>query len=91
MRKKLKKIPKFKNEDEEREFWTTHSSVDYIDWSRGKLVVFPNLKPTSRSISLRLPEYIIDNAKVKANRLNVPYQTLMKQYIARGVFSKEKY
>lgn len=91
MKKKLKKIPKFKTEDEEREFWATHSSVDYIDWSKGKLVVFPNLKPSSRSISLRLPEYIIDNAKVKANRLNIPYQSLMKQYIARGVFSKEKY
>lgn len=91
MKKQLKKIPKFKNEDEEREFWATHSSVDYIDWSKGKLVIFSNLKPSSRSISLRLPEYIINNAKVKANRLNIPYQTLMKQYIARGVFSKEKY
>lgn len=92
MKKHLKKIPRFKTEDQERDFWATHSTTDYIDWSKAeKNVIFPNLKPTSRSISIRLPEYIIDNAKVKANRLNIPYQSLMKQYIARGVFSKEKY
>lgn len=85
MKKKLKKIPEFKTEDEEAKFWNTHSSVDYFDWSKAQHVVFPNLKPTSRSISLRLPEYIIDAVKVEANKIDVPYQSLMKQYIAAGV------
>lgn len=88
MAKKLKKIPKFKNEDEEAEFWNTHSSVDYIDWSKAKNVIFPNLKPTSRSISIRIPEYIINEIKIKANKLDIPYQALMKQYIAEGAMKK---
>lgn len=88
MKKKLKKLPKFKNEDEERKFWDTHSSVNYFDWSKAKNVIFPNLKPTSRSISIRLPEYIINQVKVKANRLDVPYQSLMKQYIAKEALKK---
>lgn len=90
MAKRLKKIPKFRNEDEEARFWNTHDSIEYVDWSKAKNVVFPNLKPTSRSISLRLPEYIIHQVKVEANRLDVPYQTLMKQYIARGVMEKQR-
>ena len=90
MAKKLKRIPKFKNEDEEREFWDAHSSVDYVDWSKAKQGIFPNLKPTSRSISIRLPEYIINQVKVEANKLDIPYQTLMKQYIAKGVLKKVK-
>ena len=85
MNKKLKKLPKFKNEDQERKFWDTHSSADYFDWSKAQNVIFPNLKPTSRSISLRLPEYIISQVKVQANKLDIPYQSLMKQYIAKGV------
>lgn len=88
MAKKLKKIPKFKNEDEEAEFWNTHDSTQYLDWSKAKNVIFPNLKPTSRSISIRLPEYIIDRVKVRANKLDVPYQTLMKQYIAKEALKK---
>ena len=85
MRNKLKKLPKFKNEDAERKFWESHSSVDYFDWSKAQNVVFPNLKPTSTSISLRLPNYVLGRLKEKANSLNIPYQTLMKQYIAKGV------
>ena len=88
MQKKLKKIPQFKDEDEEREFWNTHDSTDYFDWSRAQNVIFPNLKPTSRSISIRLPEYIINQVKVEANKLDIPYQSLMKQYIAKGVMKK---
>ncbi len=90
MKKHLKKIPKFKNEGEERKFWDTHSSVDYFDWSRAQNVIFPNLKPTSRSISIRLPEYIINQVKIEANKLDIPYQALMKQYIAKGVLQKQK-
>ena len=86
--KKLKKIPKFKNEDAEREFWWAHDSTDYVDWSKAKRVVFPNLKPTTRSVSLRIPTYIIAEAKQKANAMNVPYQSLLKQYIAEGVLQR---
>ena len=89
MSKKLKKLPKFKSEDEEREFWDTHSSADYFDWSKAQNVIFPNLKPTSRSISIRIPEYIINRVKVEANKIDVPYQALMKLYIRDGVL-KEK-
>ena len=86
MPKKLKKIPKFKTEDEERKFWDTHSSVDYIDWSKGKMVLFPNLKPTpSRPISLRFPAHLLDSVKMNANKLNIPYQSLIKQYVAQGL------
>lgn len=85
---KLKKIPKFKNEDEEAEFWNTHDSTEYVDWSKAKNVIFPNLKPTSRSISIRLPEYIINRVKLEANKLDIPYQALMKQYIAKGALKK---
>lgn len=87
MNKRLKKIPKFKNEDEEAKFWNTHDSTEYIDWSKAVIGrnLFPNLKPSSRSISLRLPAYIIDAVKVEANKIDVPYQSLMKQYIAAGV------
>lgn len=89
MKKHFKKIPKFKNENEEFEFWSTHDSTDYVDWSKAKTgVLFPNLKPTTRSISIRIPEYIIESVKVEANKLDIPYQTLMKQYIAQGVFKK---
>jgi predicted DNA binding CopG/RHH family protein len=85
MKNKLKKLPSFKNEDEERKFWDTHSSVDYVDWSKARRGIFPNLKPTSRSISIRLPVNIINLVKIKANKLDIPYQALIKQYIAKEV------
>jgi predicted DNA binding CopG/RHH family protein len=88
MAKKFKKIPKFKTESEEAEFWNTHDSTDYLDWSKARQVIFPNLKPTSRSISIRIPEYIINRVKVKANKLDIPYQTLIKQYIAKEVLKR---
>ena len=91
MKKPLKKLPKFKNEDAERKFWDTHSSVDYFDWSKARNVIFPNLKPTSRSISIRIPEYLISRVKVEANKLDVTYQALMKPYIANGVAEKSKH
>ena len=86
--KKLKAIPKFENENEEREFWATHDSTEYIDWSKAeKNVVFPNLKPTTRPISIRLPEYMIDRLKEEANEADIPYQSLIKTYIKRGLQS----
>jgi predicted DNA binding CopG/RHH family protein len=85
--KKLLKIPKFKNEDEEREFWAKLDLVEYFEPSDFKRVAFPNLKPTSQPVSIRMPEHLLVRLKEKANGLNVPYQTLMKQYIEKGVAS----
>ncbi len=83
--KKFKPIPTFKNEDEEREFWGTHDSTDYIDWSKAEEAVFPNLKPSTRSISIRLPEWLIARIKELANFRDVPYQSLMKIFLAERV------
>lgn len=83
--KKLKKIPKFKNEDAEREFWAAHDSTEYVDWSKAQRVVFPNLKPTTESISLRLPKYLLARIKGLANSKDVPYQSLMKIFLSEKV------
>lgn len=88
MKKKLK-LPRFKNEDEEREFWARLDLSEYFEPSDFVPVSFPNLKPTTRSISIRMPEYLIIRLKERANALDIPYQTLMKQYIARGVLQKQ--
>jgi predicted DNA binding CopG/RHH family protein len=81
MKKKLKEIPEFNNEDEEREFWGTHDSMDYVDWDKAETVIFPNLKPTTRTISLRLPASMLDRLKVAANKRDVPYQSLIKMFL----------
>lgn len=80
--KKLKKLPIFANEDAEREFWANHDSTDYVDWSKAKKVIFPNLKLSTKSISLRLPESMINELKVTANKRDMPYQSLIKNFIA---------
>jgi predicted DNA binding CopG/RHH family protein len=79
------KIPKFKNENEERAFWASHDSTDYVDWKKAKRVVFPNLKPSLRSISLRLPESMLEELRVLANKRDVPYQSLMKIFLAERI------
>ena len=84
-KKKLKTIPKFENEDKEREFWATHDSNDYVDWDKAEEAIFPNLKPTTRKISLRLPEYLLWRIKEIANSRDVPYQSLMKVFLAERV------
>ena len=84
MKKKLK-IPQFKNEDQERNFWARVAIADYADARDMAPVSFPHLKPTSRAISLRIPEYLFIRLKERSNELNVPYQSLMKQFIAKGV------
>ncbi len=94
--KKLKKIPHFKTEDDEREFWATHDSSDYVDWSKAEEVIFPNLKPSTESISLRLPQFLLAEIKQLANKKDVPYQSLMKIFLAEKVEealgrSKKKY
>lgn len=86
MKKKLN-VPKFNNEDEERVFWSNLDLSEYYEVSDMVPVSFPNLKPTTRPISLRIPEYIIDRVKEKANAVNIPYQSLMKLYIEKGAFA----
>jgi predicted DNA binding CopG/RHH family protein len=80
-----KQIPAFKNEDEEREFWATHDSTEYLDWSKAKRAAFPNLKPSTKSISLRLPESLLVGLKTLANKRDVPYQSLLKVFLAERV------
>ncbi len=83
--KSLQPIPKFESEDDEREYWATHDSTDHIDWSQAKPISFPRLKPTTRTISLRLPELLIENLKMLANKRDVPYQSLLKIFLAERV------
>ncbi len=78
---KLKNIPIFKNEEEEREFWANHESSDFVDWKKSKRAVFPNLKPSTKTISLRLPEHILDELKMLARKRDVPYQSLIKMFL----------
>jgi predicted DNA binding CopG/RHH family protein len=85
MRKRLKPIPHFKTEAEEREFWETHDSTDYVDWSKAERVILPNLKLSTTSISLRLPVGLLDRIKVEANKRDVPYQSLIKMWLAEKV------
>ena len=85
-----KPIPKFKSEDAERKFWATHDSTDYIDWSRGKHVSLPNLKPSSQTISLRLPKPMLDRLKLLANKRDVPYQSLLKMFVAERLKAEFK-
>jgi predicted DNA binding CopG/RHH family protein len=84
-RKSLSPIPKFDSEDEEREFWASHDSTDYVDWSRAKPATFSRLKPSTQTISLRLPESLLEHLKMLANRRDVPYQSLLKIYLAERV------
>ncbi len=79
---KRKPLPSFRSEAQERAFWATHDSSDYVDWSLGQRRSFPNLKPTLRTISLRLPEAMIGQLKVLANKRDIPYQSLLKQFVA---------
>lgn len=86
MSKNLKTIPHFKTEAEEREFWQTHDSIEYVDWSKAtRGVRFPNLKLTSKPITLRLPAGLIDRVKIQAHKMDVPYQSLIKQFIFEGI------
>lgn len=82
MKSKLKPIPKFKTEAAERAFWETHDSTEYLDWSKAQRMRFPKLKPSTQSISLRLPISLLEQIKVEANRRDVPYQSLIKVWLA---------
>jgi predicted DNA binding CopG/RHH family protein len=84
-KERLKPIPEFSSEAEERAFWETHDSVDYVDWSKARRVTFPNLKPSSETISLRLPAPLLSDLKALANKRDVPYQSLLKLFVAERV------
>lgn len=83
--KKFKQIPHFKNENDERKFWATHDSTGYIDWSRAKKVKFSNLKPSTQSISIRLPTSLLERIKTEANKNDVPYQSYMKVLLSQNL------
>ena len=85
MSKRLKPIPAFASEAEERKFWETHDSADYVDWTKAQRVVLPNLKPTTNTISLRLPKHLLDAIKAAANARDVPYQSLIKIWLQERV------
>ena len=81
-KKILRKIPKFDSEDQEREFWAKHDSTAHIDWRQAKRVKLSKLRPTTRTVSIRLPETMIERLKVLANKRDVPYQSLLKMFVA---------
>ena len=85
MSRKRKSIPPFKSEAEERAFWEGYDSTDYVDWSRAERVRFPNLKPSTKAISLRLPVDLLERIKIAANKRDVPYQSLIKVWLAEKV------
>ena len=82
MPKKLKPIPRFRSEAEERRFWETHDTTEHLDWSKAQRVRFPNLKPSTTAISLRLPLSLLERIKIEANKRDVPYQSLIKTWLA---------
>ena len=85
MNKRLKPVPDFASEAEERTFWETHDSADHVDWSKARRVILPNLKPTTNTISLRLPQHLLDAIKAAANARDVPYQSLIKIWLQECV------
>jgi predicted DNA binding CopG/RHH family protein len=82
---KVKTVPKFKTEAEERSFWEKYDSSDYVDWPKARSVSMANLKPSTKTISLRLPEGLLDSIKIEANKRDMPYQSLIKSWLADDV------
>ena len=80
-----KPIPKFENEDEEREFWAKQDSTEYLDWGQAERIVFPKLKPATKTISLRMSESMLNELKLLANKMDVPYQSLIKVYLRERI------
>ncbi len=81
----LKDIPTFESEDEEREFWASHDSTEYVNWGKGEMAYFPKLKPSTKSISLRLPEMMLAELRLIANKRDVPYQSLIKVFLQERI------
>lgn len=87
---KLKSIPKFKNEAQERDFWAKRDSSEYIDWGKADKAILPNLKPSTKTISIRVPEALLSRIKIEANRQDVPYQSFVKIILDREMNELEK-
>ena len=85
MPQEFKNIPTFENEDEERAFWATHDSTEYIDWDEAEEIVLPQLKPSTKTISLRLPELMLNELRLIANKRDVPYQSLIKVFLKERI------
>ena len=83
-----KQLPRFRSEDEERDFWAVHDSTDFLDWTKARQRSFVNLKPSVKTISIRLPEYLIEALKLLANKRDVPYQSLLKVFLAERLESE---
>jgi predicted DNA binding CopG/RHH family protein len=90
MEKELKEIPIFQNEAEEREFWARHDSTEYLDWDEAEAVVLPKLKPSTRTISLRLPEIMLNELRVIAHKRDIPYQSLIKVFLKERIDAELK-
>ena len=88
MTKPTKEIPRFENEADERKFWESHDSADFLDWSLARSVTLPNLKPTTKTISIRLPQHLLDSIKAVANSRDVPYQSLIKVWLQEKLDSR---
>lgn len=88
--KKLKELPKFKNEAEERKFWAAHDSTEFVDWDKAEFVSFPNLRPTMKTISLRLPEFVINELRRMAQKRDVSYQALIKIFLKERIDQEYK-
>ena len=88
MNKPTKPLPKFETEAQERAYWESHDSSDRLDWTQAKKVSLPNLKPTTKTISLRLPQHLLDSIKVAANARDVPYQSLIKVWLQEKLHSR---
>jgi len=90
MKNTRKKIPLFKNEDQEREFWSKNSPLDFMDVDSARQVAFPNLKPTLKSISIRLPEHMLEQLKILAHKRDIPYQSLVKLFLGREILMERR-
>ena len=90
MTKSLKAIPAFNSEAEERSYWEAHDSTEHLDWSKARTVTLPKLKPSTRTISLRLPQHLLDSLKVAANARDVPYQSLIKVWLQEKLSSQQR-
>ena len=90
MKKTHKKIPLFENEDEEREFWAKNSPLDFMDAKSIERGIFPNLKPTMKSISIRLPENMLEQLKILAHKRDIPYQSLVKLFLGREILMERR-
>lgn len=86
----IKEIPKFATEEDERAFWEVQDSTDYVDWAKATAVSLPKLKPSTKTISLRLPESLLDRIKIEANKRDIPYQSLIKAWLAEDVNEKRR-